>query len=107
MAFPGDGVDGLAAGGVPDGSWGSSSTLGVTPVLAGCSDVSLHAGGRSWLLGVAETAGGGGRILSPRAEWRALVDSWVSGEGYWRLELGCGVLCWKLADGLISGQKME
>ena len=48
----------------------------------------------------------GERSVAPRAEWRALVDFWVSGKCVWRLELGCGGLCWKVADGSDFGQKL-
>ena len=37
-------------------------------------------------------------FVAPRAEWRVPVDSWVSGEGVWKLELGSGGLWRELAD---------
>ena len=45
-------------------------------------------------------------FVAPRAEWRVLVDSWVSGEGCWRVELGGGGLEREFAGVLISDRKM-
>ena len=106
MAFPSDGEDGLAAGGIPSGLRGSGFAPGIAPELAGCSDASLEAGGRNrllWVLQRLPEVGGGlccssGRVGPP-------VGSWVSGEGVWRLELGSGGLRRELADEVNFGQK--
>ena len=82
MTFAEIGGGGLAVGGVFDGSRGSRSAPRIAPELAGCSDVS-SVGPRKksdfWVQqGLPEV---GEVFVAPRAEWKVLVDFWMSGEG--------------------------